>query len=260
MANMRDDELLELQAQAAELAAAKGADPGVLASQLAGAQTAQMGKTLTDRYASMGARWLSDQVPTKLDPVLIDRLSRMGFRSERLDQVRIHRGPKAQQAAGALSARAFAVGESDIFFGQGEFDPNTRGGLAVLAHELAHVAPPDAGVGAGGGVAPGLGGGMPSSFQGPVLNERKRGDEDAAGAEAHEKQAREAERRVFAQEDGGGSPAMSAAPSSPAAPVKTDQDAKDERKLDPAMLEAKVLQLISKWERQECERSGVQPG
>jgi hypothetical protein len=257
MANMRDDELLELQAQAAELAAAQGADPAVLASQLAGAQTEQMGKTLTDRYASMGARWLSDQVPTRLDPVLIDRLARMGFRSDRLDQVRIHRGPKAQQAAGALSARAFAVGESDIFFGQGEFDPHTRGGLAVLAHELAHVAPPDAGVGAGGGIAPGMGGGMPSSFQGPVLNERKRGDEDASGAEAHERQARDAERRVFAQDDGGGSPAMA---SGPAAPVKTDQDAKDERKIDPAVLEAKVLQLIGKWERLESERTGVQPG
>lgn len=252
MPTQRDDELLELQAQSAELAAQQGADPGELASQLAGAQSAAMGESMSRRYASMGARWLSDQVPTRLDPVLIDRLSRLGFRSDRISEVRIHRGPKAQQAAGALSARAFAVGENDVFFGQGEFDPHTRGGLAVLAHELAHVAPPDS---AAGGFAPAMSAGMPSSFQGPVLNERKTGDEDAAGAEAHERQAREAERRVFAQEDSGGSPAMAASPGGGA--VKSEADAKHERKIDPAALEAKVMQLLQKWERGEAERTGA---
>ena len=145
MSQAHDDELLRLQANAATTAAEQGADPGQLASQLAGMQSAAMGEGVAGRYASMGARWLSDAAPTRLDRHLIDRLSRLGFRSERLADVRVHRGPKAQRAADALTARAFALGENDIYFAQGQFDPHTTGGLAVLAHELAHVAPPDSG-------------------------------------------------------------------------------------------------------------------
>lgn len=252
--NHRDDELQRLHEEGAALAYEQGADPGALAAQLASTQSAAMGQSLADRYAGIGARWLADAVPTRLDPVLIDRLSRMGFRRDSLADVRIHRGPRAQAAADALTARAFAVGDQDVFFGRGEFDPNSRSGLAVLAHELAHVAPPDA---SPGGFAPVVGGGMPSSFSGgAVLNERKRGDEDAAGEEAHERQAREAERRVFAMEDGGSAPALQATPSTPAS-VKTEQDAKEDLKIDPAALEAKVMQIIGKWERQEKERAGL---
>jgi hypothetical protein len=214
MSASHDDDLLRIQAESAEAAARQGADPGHLAAQLAGMQSSAMGAAVADRYTAMGARWLSDAAPTRLDQTLIDRLSRLGFRSERLADVRIHRGPKAQQAADALTARAFALGENDIYFAQGQFDPHTRGGLAVLAHELAHVAPPDS---QADGVAPAAGGGIPTSFGGPLLNERKRGDEDLAGAEAHERQAREAEARVFAQEDLAAAPQMAARPGPAAA-------------------------------------------
>lgn len=252
--NHRDDELQRLHEEGAALAYEQGADPGALAAQLASTQSASMGQSLADRYAGIGARWLADSAPTRLDPLLIDRLSRMGFRRESLADVRIHRGPKAQAAADALTARAFAVGDQDVFFGRGEFDPSSRTGLAVLAHELAHVAPPDS---SPGGFAPAMGGGMPSSFGGgPVLNERKRGDEDAAGEEAHERQAREAERRVFAVEDGGSAPALQATPTTSGS-VKTEQDAKEDLKIDPVALEAKVMQIIGKWERQEKERGGL---
>jgi hypothetical protein len=255
----RDDDLRQLEDEGAAVALQAGADPGQLAAQLAGTQTAAMGAGMANRYAQMGARWLADPMPTRVDGQLLDRLMRQGFRRESLDNVRIHRGTKAQQAATALGARAFAIGDQDIFFGQGEFDPSSRSGRAVIAHELAHVAPPDL----SGGNAPSLGGSIPTSFGGgslggmgaPLLNERKRGDEDAAGSEAHERQAREAERRVYAEEDGGQGSAQMA--SGPMEAGGEGGHGGEPAKMDPHALEAKVLAIIGKWERTEIERSGA---
>jgi hypothetical protein len=53
--------------------------------------------------------------------------------------VRIHTDAIAAQAARALSAEAFTVGE-DIFFSGGSFAPDTRSGRRLLVHELTHVA------------------------------------------------------------------------------------------------------------------------
>jgi uncharacterized protein DUF4157 len=53
-------------------------------------------------------------------------------------QVRIHTDDRSAMAAGRLRARAFTMG-SDIVFGDGEFAPDTTGGKALLAHELAHT-------------------------------------------------------------------------------------------------------------------------
>jgi len=55
-----------------------------------------------------------------------------------LSDVRIHRDADAAALARSVSARAFTVG-SDIFFGPGEYEPSTRGGRELLAHELVHV-------------------------------------------------------------------------------------------------------------------------
>ncbi|HEX6745750.1 MAG TPA: DUF4157 domain-containing protein [Longimicrobium sp.] len=51
---------------------------------------------------------------------------------------RIHTGDAAARAARRLGAAAFTVG-SDVFFAPGRYAPETHGGLALLAHELAHV-------------------------------------------------------------------------------------------------------------------------
>src|SRR5690606_1914587 len=59
--------------------------------------------------------------------------------------VRVHTGGPAAEAAQGLNARAFTSG-SDIYFGQGAYDPGSSGGKHLIAHELAHVAQ-------GGGVA-----------------------------------------------------------------------------------------------------------
>lgn len=55
--------------------------------------------------------------------------------------VRVHTGPKANEAARNADARAFTVG-SDIMFGAGEYQPQTPAGQGLLAHELTHVAQP----------------------------------------------------------------------------------------------------------------------
>jgi Domain of unknown function (DUF4157) len=55
-----------------------------------------------------------------------------------LDDVRVHTDDHAAALARAVSARAFTVG-SDIYFGAGEFNPGTRDGSQLIAHEAAHV-------------------------------------------------------------------------------------------------------------------------
>lgn len=52
--------------------------------------------------------------------------------------VRVHTGGRASMLARALNARAFTVGR-DIVFGSGEFQPDSRGGRHLIAHELTHV-------------------------------------------------------------------------------------------------------------------------
>jgi len=50
----------------------------------------------------------------------------------------IHTDQRADTLNRALSARAFTTGQ-DVFFRQGEYQPNSRVGQELLAHELTHV-------------------------------------------------------------------------------------------------------------------------
>ncbi|TKW79857.1 MAG: DUF4157 domain-containing protein, partial [Bradyrhizobium icense] len=52
--------------------------------------------------------------------------------------VRLHRSPAAGDAAQALNARAFTVG-NDVFFGRGEYQPHSQAGQHLIAHELTHT-------------------------------------------------------------------------------------------------------------------------
>ena len=78
--------------------------------------------------AAGGGRPLAGQVRQTLES---------GFGTS-LSDVRIHTGPEAQALNRAVSARAFTVG-SDIFFGTGEFQPDSPHGQELLAHEAAHT-------------------------------------------------------------------------------------------------------------------------
>lgn len=52
--------------------------------------------------------------------------------------VRIHADERSAQAASALSSLAYTQG-SDVYFGEGQYRPDTPTGERTLAHELAHV-------------------------------------------------------------------------------------------------------------------------
>ena len=55
-----------------------------------------------------------------------------------LGGVRVHTGAASQAAAASVGARAYAVGQ-DIHFGAGQFDPGSRSGQHLIAHEAAHT-------------------------------------------------------------------------------------------------------------------------
>ena len=55
-----------------------------------------------------------------------------------LNHVRIHQGTEAASLSRDLSAKAFAVG-SDIYFADGQYQPASKSGKTLIAHELVHV-------------------------------------------------------------------------------------------------------------------------
>ncbi len=55
-----------------------------------------------------------------------------------LGGVRLHTGASSASAAAAVGARAYTVG-SDIHFAAGQYDPSSREGQHLLAHEVAHT-------------------------------------------------------------------------------------------------------------------------
>jgi hypothetical protein len=55
-----------------------------------------------------------------------------------LSGVRVHTGAQADESARAVGARAYAVGQ-DAVFAAGQYNPGSREGLRLLAHELSHT-------------------------------------------------------------------------------------------------------------------------
>jgi hypothetical protein len=73
---------------------------------------------------------------TALDPATLGRME-AAFGTD-LSDVRIHTGGDADGLAQDLNATAFTTGDH-IFFGAGAYQPGTRTGDELLAHEMAHV-------------------------------------------------------------------------------------------------------------------------
>lgn len=72
-------------------------------------------------------------------PLAADVRERMeGAFGTSLASVRVHTGPAAGTLNRRVSARAFTTGQ-DIFFGAGEYQPDTQEGERTLAHEIAHT-------------------------------------------------------------------------------------------------------------------------
>ena len=53
-------------------------------------------------------------------------------------EVKVHTDSDADKLSKAIQAKAFTT-QKDIFFRQGEYEPESRGGQELLAHELTHV-------------------------------------------------------------------------------------------------------------------------
>ena len=66
--------------------------------------------------------------------------------------VKVHTSPEADSLNQQLNAKAFTTGQ-DIFFKQGEYNPNSGSGQELIAHELTHVVQQSSGrVGGDGGM------------------------------------------------------------------------------------------------------------
>ncbi|MEH1937846.1 MAG: DUF4157 domain-containing protein [Nostoc sp.] len=53
-------------------------------------------------------------------------------------RVKVHTDTQADQFNQSIQAKAFTTGQ-DVFFRQGEYEPGSRGGQELIAHELTHV-------------------------------------------------------------------------------------------------------------------------
>ncbi len=53
-------------------------------------------------------------------------------------RVRIHADPESDQLNQSIQAKAFTTGQ-DVFFRMGQYQPGSRGGQELIAHELTHV-------------------------------------------------------------------------------------------------------------------------
>jgi hypothetical protein len=65
----------------------------------------------------------------------------------RFSDVRVHTEAQADASARAVQAVAYTVGR-DVVFGRGQYDPHTKDGRRLLAHELAHVVQQSGGISA----------------------------------------------------------------------------------------------------------------
>src|SRR5262249_40874555 len=82
---------------------------------------------------------VSEALRTPAQP--LDQRTR-GFMESRFghdfSRVRVHNDARAAEAAEAVGAYAFTVGD-DLVFGAAQFAPRTHAGKRLLAHELGHV-------------------------------------------------------------------------------------------------------------------------
>lgn len=70
-------------------------------------------------------------------PAAVQRHLEAGLNAD-LSRVRVHQDAEADGLAGSVGAKAFTSG-ADIYFRRGQYDPQSREGLELIAHETAHV-------------------------------------------------------------------------------------------------------------------------
>lgn len=113
------------RASTAVASQARGATPSISRQRESKGEAAPDG---VQRVINGGGRPLDASVRSQME-------QRFGHR---FADVRVHSDSAAASSANALDANAYTVGK-DIVFGAGRYDPRSRDGQALLAHELTHV-------------------------------------------------------------------------------------------------------------------------
>jgi hypothetical protein len=108
-------------------AGARRTDDGAAHREVAPGRSA-----LTSRHVERAASSQGERLPAPLRGSLEATLG------TGLDGVRVHTGAASADAASALGANAYAVGQ-DIHFGAGSYDPASQDGQFLIAHEVAHT-------------------------------------------------------------------------------------------------------------------------
>ncbi|TNF30188.1 MAG: DUF4157 domain-containing protein [Deltaproteobacteria bacterium] len=88
------------------------------------------------RYQDFGKTLLGDDLPSRVDPRIAKALEPI---LGDVSNVRVHTGPVAAAAAQAMNARAFAVGDRDVFVDPSHLSSDPKESGALLAHEIAHT-------------------------------------------------------------------------------------------------------------------------
>lgn len=91
---------------------------------------------ILSKYQNYGRELFSDATPGRLDAPVAERLKPL---IGDVSNVRVHSGKLATEAARAMEARAFAIGDEDIFVDYSFLDQSSPQGQALLAHEVAHT-------------------------------------------------------------------------------------------------------------------------
>ncbi|MEH2275722.1 MAG: DUF4157 domain-containing protein [Nostoc sp.] len=103
-------------------------------------------KPMVQRRASDGGIAASPDLETSIQQArgsgqpLADSIKspmEQAFRAD-FSGVKVHTDTQADQLNQSIQAKAFTTGQ-DVFFRQGAYDPGSRGGQELLAHELTHV-------------------------------------------------------------------------------------------------------------------------
>jgi Domain of unknown function (DUF4157) len=79
-----------------------------------------------------------EQEAERIAEQVVNRSAIPANRGHDFSRVRIHADDRAVKSARSINALAYTVGRN-IVFDQGQYQPNTRAGAKLIAHELAHV-------------------------------------------------------------------------------------------------------------------------
>lgn len=197
----------------------------------------RLGEDIVARFLDQGTALLGDDSPMLLGHRHRTDLERVLGRDP--GSLRVHTGHRAGEAADAMGARAFAIGDRDIFLGPAMAGRlHTAEGRAVLAHEAVHT------MRAGDGVG----------FSHPHSAARSR--EEAI--------ARSVEQRVLAEDDGYGDVKLHEGPA--AVPEQADPDDRKEGLVERLKnmplhqlnaIEERVAAILQERSRFEADRFGL---